>query len=96
MHLKTVIHLSGPICSCEEQHLSWVVVPEVHGDITGNGVKIICKTCGTSIHVPWKQWHCQFVLEKPYPGKKPVEKEVKKDDDGKVVFVKFQSEDKKS
>lgn len=59
-------HLDGPICSCEEQELSW----SLFEDKTGFGLRISCKTCETQLVIPYTKFKARFVLERPYPGKK--------------------------
>jgi hypothetical protein len=49
------IHLRGPICSCDEQNIGWGITP-------GPGLELSCKTCGTKLSVPNKQFTARFVF----------------------------------
>ncbi len=66
MFKRIVIKLSGPICTCEVQDLSWALSG-------GFGVKhslvIQCNTCQTSLHVGPSKFVAAFDLEVDYPGK---------------------------
>lgn len=69
MFKKIVIHLTEPICPCDEQRLVWTVK---HTE-DGSSLAVWCSECKTSMHVPNKEFKASFNLEKPYPGK-PVPK----------------------
>ena len=81
------IKLSGPICDCETQNISWYI-------IEGPGLGLKCETCNTELRIPRTKFRAGFILNTPYPGKKT---EVKKPDlkgldGGKVLDFKKESE----
>lgn len=58
---------SAPICGCQHWDIKWSV-PD------GTDLKITCKTCGTSLLIPHKEFQVNVVFVRPYPkGVKPVE-----------------------
>lgn len=79
------IKLSGPICGCDVQNLSWT--PTITDD--GYGLKLSCSTCNTELKIPRKQFRAGFQLDRPYPGKKPEKPEKPEKPDAKVLQLVF-------
>lgn len=88
MFKEIEIKLTGPICDCAEQNISWHI-------INGPGLGLKCKTCETELRVPNSKFMARFNLDKPYPGKKDEPKkkpELKSLDGGKVLEFKPNSD----
>jgi len=60
MFKRVEICLTDPICDCETQDLGWSIT-------TGPGLKVSCNNCKTSIEIPNKKFHANFILDKKYP-----------------------------
>jgi hypothetical protein len=65
MFKRAKFELTGPICRCEEQKLSWGIANDGEGRY---GLEITCKTCGAKLSVPHAQFVGGFWLDTPYPG----------------------------
>ena len=63
---KIVIKLSGPICTCHEQGLSWSVTRRQDGG--RSALVVYCESCKTELHVPHEKFGAGFSLETPYPA----------------------------
>lgn len=63
------INMRAPICECTNQALTWSIM---HESTTTTGVSyglsIQCKTCGTVLHIPSKQFRANYYFDTPYPG----------------------------
>lgn len=79
------IHLAGPICSCDEQSISWSIWI---ANGTFNGLLLNCKECETQLSVPKSKMLARFIFDKAYPGKKDKESKLKCLDGGKVLELK--------
>lgn len=84
MFKRIDILLSGPICSCDEQNLSWAI-----GE--GPSLFLNCKTCDTKLNVPNSKFVARFVLDKKYPGKTKelTKKKPKSKSENKIIKVDF-------
>ena len=60
--LKFQIHLTGPICTCLKEDLSWFIRVDQNKKPT---LGIRCKTCETELVQPRSM--AEVFLEKPYP-----------------------------
>lgn len=69
MFKRIDINLTGPICNCVEQNLSWNPYVDLENKF---GLKIWCKTCNTVLTIPNSKFTASMKLDTPYPGK-PVE-----------------------
>ena len=67
MFKKIQILLTGPICSCDKQDLSWGLGHDGGGRST---LTITCKLCETGILVPNKKFVAGFTLDERYPDDK--------------------------
>ena len=69
MFKNIYINLTGPICTCDEEKLSWFIT-HVEGD---NGLQsslgLLCQNCKTRHIVGPTLFKARFVFDKPYPGK---------------------------
>ena len=61
------VHLTGPICNCEEQNLSWSISDDKDNQPQ---LSIECLTCKTVLTVPNEKFTACVDLDKPYPGNK--------------------------
>ena len=59
MFKKLSIRLSGPICQCKAQDLTWGMISP--------GIYIKCNSCNTVLNVGEKSLIASFDLDKPYP-----------------------------
>lgn len=66
MFIRAEFLLKGPICSCEEEDLSWHIRKDSKGD---HCLVIICTQCRTELFIPHKLFVARVVLDTPYPGK---------------------------
>jgi hypothetical protein len=81
-----ILHLSGPICKCLEQNLSWAITFTT-GEVKKAGLKIICSTCKTTLEIPNSEFKARIVLKEPYPGKQVPEPEVLKNPPPKLEVL---------
>lgn len=91
MFIRINICLTEPICTCEENYLTWTV-----GSIPKPYLEIRCDLCGTKIVVPHEKFFARFILDTPYPKNKIVQKT--EEPKSKLVVVPFEDtcdEDKK-
>ena len=65
MFQNAVLNLSGPICRCDKEDLSWSIF---RADEGGHGVTIECRTCGTKLVVAHKHFVACFRFDEGYPG----------------------------
>ena len=82
MFKHITIHLTGPVCKCDEQNLIWAIGVD-------SGLVLTCKKCRGCLTVPRSQLGANFTFEQPYPGKQ-VEKtspNLKAMDGGKVLLL---------
>lgn len=77
------IKLTGPICTCAEQNLSWSVSLNSQG--WQASLTIACKICKTELRVPHEKFKAAFMLATPYPGKPKPDLEADRKMDGNVV-----------
>jgi hypothetical protein len=84
------IQLTEPICSCDEQKLSWTIILL---DDKRFGLIIMCNLCKTKLEVPHKKFLATFSLDKPYPGKQTKTPEPEKE--GNLIKVDFDRDGKK-
>jgi len=61
------IQLTGPICDCDVQDLSWWISRDGDGR---SGLVVECNGCGCELRIPNKRFKACFQLDKPYPGRK--------------------------
>jgi hypothetical protein len=61
------ITLTGPICECEEQDISWGLPLDVKGNTY---MVLTCKTCEAKLTVPHQYLRASITCTKPYPGRK--------------------------
>jgi len=59
------IHLKGPVCTCEDQHLEWQLMLDTSQKIL---LVVHCSGCDASIQVPFENLKAAIALENPYPG----------------------------
>lgn len=65
MFQRITIQLTGPVCTCRAQKLSW----NIRQDRNGKPALIIgCNLCGTELYVPNKKFVAAFSLRNPYPA----------------------------
>ena len=64
------IYLTGPICGCNEQNLSWCPYSYTEQDTgqTVYGLSLHCNTCNTVLRVGNKDFTARIILNTPYPG----------------------------
>lgn len=62
-----------PICSCDEQKISWNV--EKVGN--GPGLVVWCTMCSTKLHVSNSEFKASIHFETAYPGKRELSPEEK-------------------
>lgn len=62
---RIVIHLTEPICSCEEQALSWSICQDRDRQ---SCLRIACRTCKTILIASNRTFVASFALERNYPG----------------------------
>jgi len=74
MFNRIVIELSGPICGCDEQDLSWNVPLDEDGKTS---LEITCRTCKSSLKVGSKYFKAAFKLDTPYVKVKTEKKDAK-------------------
>lgn len=84
MFTRIKIMLTGPICSCAEEGLSWGIQADERGQY---GMYIQCTECKVRLSIPHKQFKAQFVLEQPYPGKPVEPTKLEVIDGGKVLDI---------
>lgn len=85
MFKDITINLTGPICSCREQALSWWPDKDEKGRPT---LVLKCKTCATKLIVSNEKFIAGWSLDTPYPGKKkeePPKPKLEALDGGKVI-----------
>jgi len=70
MFKRIEIRLTGPICDCEEENLSWAPSSTV-------GLIIKCKTCQTILNIPHEKFVGRFIFDKSYPGKQVPNQRIK-------------------
>lgn len=82
-------HLTGPICRCGEMDLGWSLW------INGKSITmtINCKTCLTSINIPYDSLKADFSLKVPYPGKSKPESKPRSQDGECQVIELFPTKD---
>ncbi len=86
MFKKIIIHLTEPICKCEEQNLSW--------SVPNSNLEVKCKTCDITLTIPSKQFIAGFEFEKSYPGKqKLVKKDGSKEHNDSTNVIPFKKKD---
>lgn len=91
MFIRAEFLLKGPICSCEEEDLSWHIRKDSKGD---HCLVIICTQCRTELFIPHKLFVARVVLDTPYPGKsegsqnepKGKKRRIFVERDGNVIF----------
>lgn len=66
MFKRAVIHLTEPICHCEEQSLEWTVLQSPMGP----SLKVWCTACEVALLIPNQEFKASFSLDEGYPGKK--------------------------
>jgi len=59
------IHLTEPICGCDEENLSWFICYTEQG----HGLGLECKTCKTQLRVGHSHFVAGFAFDKKYPGR---------------------------
>lgn len=88
--------LSGPICRCRKQNLSWSVLLDKKRGF--DGIRFKCDTCGVYLNIPKDQSLMAIKCRTPYPGvqkEKKVEEPKQKPDptdvkeDGNVLHFQF-------
>ena len=57
------IHLTEPICTCQEQKLAWAIQHD-GGKLI---LQIFCKECNVLLQVPHEKLMGTFVFETPHP-----------------------------
>jgi hypothetical protein len=63
------INLTGPICRCERQNLSWGLT---HTESGKHSLYVQCNDCKTELRVGPEHFKAGFRLDQPYPqGDKP-------------------------
>ncbi len=65
MFKRIQIHLSGPICSCDEHNLIW----NISINNGKPGLILHCATCNVQLDIPNGAFKAGFYLDTPYPGK---------------------------
>lgn len=78
------IHLSEPICDCDEQNLAWNT-PWVDNKPC---LTIECKTCKTMLNVPNSKFMGRFKFERPYPGKVKAAEEPNSENNSNVFPIR--------
>lgn len=76
MFKRITINLSGPICSCERQNISWGIWLD---DKNQAGLTLTCKDCNTQLKIPNSKFVAGITSDVPYPADKKKEKEEKKE-----------------
>ena len=71
MFRRIVIHLDGPICTCEQEKLAWFMRTEVtqatDADPTeSSSLEVYCTLCNTRLLVPSDKFVASFELATPY------------------------------
>ena len=61
MFKNVSINLKGPICSCQQQSLSW-------GIAKGGDLNIQCDTCKAMLTIAHDGFVAHFKLDEQYPG----------------------------
>ena len=64
MFKHITINLSGPICSCEEEHLIWGMGVTEDRQII---FEVYCRRCGVRLMVPYDSLKAKYHLDVPYP-----------------------------
>jgi hypothetical protein len=66
------IHLTDPICKCDEQDISWSITWNLKegSDRYQAGLRLTCQSCGISLNIPPDEFKASIHFAKPYPGKK--------------------------
>lgn len=97
MFTKLTINLTGPICICDKEDLSWGICLEASGQV---GMDLECNFCHTILKVPYKKFLASFKLDNPYPHdlasnkNKEEAQQKKKKEDQKKVPTAFGAENK--
>ncbi len=69
MFKRLTIELTGPICTCAEQKLTWGIVLHKKADgASAHGLRVRCGTCLTVLEVPPAKFLACFSLDQKYPG----------------------------
>jgi hypothetical protein len=71
MFKRLSINLTGPICTCKKQGLTWGITINPNG---GHGLEIACVECKTRLNVPNSKFVAAFNLDVPYPADVPEKK----------------------
>lgn len=73
MFKHVTIHLSGPICKCATENLSWGVhvdappaVLSAAAPTAAMALVVTCNTCRTQLKVPQPEFTATFALATPY------------------------------
>lgn len=83
MFKRMELHLTGPICGCDESNLCMRIDFTKANDCN---LVVSCKTCDISLTVPWSIVKVFFKLDVPYPSKpKPKPKPLTPDEQWAVV-----------
>lgn len=65
MFKNITINLTGPICSCAKQNISFQIWINKSGF---PGLILVCKDCTTELVVPHSNFIGKFNLDNPYPA----------------------------
>lgn len=73
MFKSITFNLSEPLCTCDEQNLTWCF----DFNINTQPLVLSCKTCDAKLYLPYKILRAGFKFEKPYPGVEKKEETLK-------------------